>query len=101
MNDDADTFLRYADRPVIAFVMLFVQEKTPAGEAAMQALARELTDAALAADGRYYLPYRLHATPDQFRAAYPQAADFFARKREYDPGELFQNQLYLRYGVPQ
>jgi len=98
VNADTDTFLRYADRPVIAFVMLFVQGKTPAGEAAMQALARELTDAALAADGRYYLPYRLHATPKQFHAAYPQATDFFALKRSHDPGELFQNGFYLRYG---
>ncbi len=47
----------------------------------MEALTRELIDAALACGGRYYLPYRLHATPEQFRAAYPQAERFFKLKR--------------------
>ena len=45
------------------------------------------------------LPYRLHATVAQFREAYPQADRFFALKRAYDPGELFQNRFYERYGV--
>jgi hypothetical protein len=39
----------------------------------------------------------LHATREQFRRAYPQAAQFFALKRRYDPDELFQNQFYLKY----
>ena len=64
----------------------------------MQAMTRELIDTALANGGRYYLPYRLHATPEQFRTAYPQAAEFFRLKRHYDPDELFQNQFYKRYG---
>jgi FAD/FMN-containing dehydrogenase len=97
VETDPDTFLRYADESMMAFVMLFVQETTPAGEARMQALTRDLIDAALACGGRYYLPYRLHATSEQFRAAYPQAEAFFAAKREHDPHELFQNQFYLRY----
>jgi hypothetical protein len=54
---------------------------------------------ALAAGGRYYLPYRLHATPAQFRRAYPQADEFFNLKRRYDPQELFQNQFYVKYGT--
>jgi FAD/FMN-containing dehydrogenase len=49
-------------------------------------------------DGRYYLPYRLHATPKQFNEAYPQAEKFFELKRKYDPEELFQNEFYLKYG---
>jgi FAD/FMN-containing dehydrogenase len=98
VNEDADTFLRYADQPMFAFVLLFVQEKTPGGEERMQALTRELIDAALAREGRYYLPYRLHATPEQFHRAYPQGSDFFAATRKHDPGELFQNQFYRTYG---
>ena len=65
----------------------------------MAAMTRDLIDAALDLGGRYYLPYRLHATADQFRRAYPQAAPFFALKRKYDPKELFQNQFYLTYGA--
>ena len=98
VNEDTDTFLRYADQPMVAFVMLFVQNRTSAGETRMQALTRELIDAAIEHEGRYYLPYRLHATREQFYRAYPQAVEFFDRKREYDPGELFQNQFYIQYG---
>jgi FAD/FMN-containing dehydrogenase len=98
VNEDPDTFLRYADQPMIAFVMLFVQRRTDAGERDMETLTRELIDAALKHEGRYYLPYRLHATTEQFHQAYPKAQAFFDLKRRYDPGELFQNQFYLKYG---
>ena len=100
VNEDEDTFLRYADQSLLAFVMLFVQDRTRAGEARMEALSRELIDAALEHEGRYYLPYRLHATRTQFQQAYPQAREFFERKREVDPEELFQNQFYIKYGKP-
>jgi FAD/FMN-containing dehydrogenase len=98
VNEDEDTFLRYADQPMIAFVMLFAQNKTAAGESKMQAITQDLIDAAIENDGRYYLPYRMHATHDQFHQAYPQADKFFALKRKYDPGELFQNLFYVKYG---
>ncbi len=101
INEDEDTFLRYADQPMIAFVMLFVQAKTAAGERSMEALTRDLVDAAIKHEGRYYLPYRLHATTEQFHRAYPQAREFFELKRKYDPGELFQNQFYVKYGSKQ
>jgi len=95
---DEDTFLRYADQQMIAFVMLYVQQRTDAGERAMESLTHELIDAALENKGRYYLPYRLHATQKQFHRAYPKASEFFTLKRKYDPQELFQNQFYLKYG---
>jgi FAD/FMN-containing dehydrogenase len=97
VHEDRDTVLRYADQRMFSLVMLFNQERTAAVEAAMEALSRELIGAALACGGRYYLPYRLHATPEQFRRAYPQADTFFAKKRQYDPDELFQNQFYTKY----
>jgi FAD/FMN-containing dehydrogenase len=95
---DEEAFLRYADRDLFALVMLFNQPRTAAADRRMEALTRELIDAALACAGRYYLPYRLHATPAQFRAAYPQAERFFQLKRQYDPDELFQNRFYATYG---
>jgi FAD/FMN-containing dehydrogenase len=100
VHEDTDTFLRYADRDLFAFVMLFNQARTPNADSRMEAMTRELIDAALEADGRYYLPYRLHATNEQFAKAYPQAAEFFRLKRQYDPEEIFQNQFYLKYGSP-
>lgn len=98
VETDSDTFLKYANQRVVAFVMFFSQPRTASGDAQMQQMTRELIDAALDAEGRYYLPYRLHATMAQFRRAYPQADEFFALKRRYDPQELFQNQFYLKYG---
>lgn len=97
---DEDTFLRYADQRLFAFVLLFYQPQTEEGDRKMEAMSVELIEAALQAQGRYYLPYRLHATPEQFHRAYPQAKQFFELKRDYDPQELFQNQFYRKYGQP-
>jgi len=99
VREDKDTFLRYADRDVFGLVMLFNQARTGAGERDMEALTRELVDSAVALGGRPYLPYRRHATAAQLAAAYPQASAFFARKRRYDPDEVFQNAFYAAYGT--
>ena len=98
VDQDRDTFLSYATEPMIALVMLFVQDRTDSGEAQMATMTRELIESALRHEGRYYLPYRLHATEEQFHRAYPQAHEFFTKKREHDPDELFQNRFYQRYG---
>jgi len=98
VDTDSDTFFRFAEKPVFALVMLFNQQTTAAGDAQMQVMTQEMIDAVLATGSRYYLPYRLHATLEQFRQAYPQADEFFELKRKYDPDELFHNQFYLKYG---
>ncbi|MEO5958867.1 MAG: FAD-binding oxidoreductase, partial [Opitutaceae bacterium] len=98
VHPDADTFLTYAPGERFGLVMLFHQPRTAAGEAAMARLTRRMIDAALACDGRYYLPYRLHATREQFYRSYPQAAEFFALKAKYDPTLRFQNSFYRDYG---
>src|SRR5262249_11851282 len=51
---DNDTFLRYADQSMIAFVMFFSQTRNPAGDRDMEEMTRELIDAALHSGGRYY-----------------------------------------------
>jgi FAD/FMN-containing dehydrogenase len=95
---DRDTLLRYADREMFGLVMLFHQQRNSSDDEKMQKLTQALIEAALEVGGRYYLPYRLHATPDQFDRAYPQATEFFQLKRRYDPNEVFQNYFYLKYG---
>src|SRR5215510_851921 len=97
---DNDTFLRYADQDMFAFVMLFNQARTQEDDKRMEEMTQELIDAALACGGRYYLPYRLHATKPQFEKAYPRAGAWFERKRRYDPEGIFQNQFYVKYGQP-
>jgi FAD/FMN-containing dehydrogenase len=94
---DSDSFLRYADRELFGLVMLFHQKRNSADEVKMKVLTQALVEAALEVGGRYYLPYRLHATPEQFQHAYPQATKFFQLKRKYDPSEIFQNGFYTQY----
>jgi FAD/FMN-containing dehydrogenase len=97
VKQDRTTALPYAREDVFALVMFFNQKKSPAAEEAMQKLTREMIDKVLAVGGTYYLPYRLHATPEQFHRAYPAAGEFFREKRRVDPDRLFTNQWYLRY----
>ena len=97
VETDKDSFLRYADERLFSLVLLFNHARTLAADARMEAMTQDLIDSALAAGGRYYLPYRLHATREQLRRAYPQADEFFQLKRKYDPDELFQNQFYVKY----
>jgi FAD/FMN-containing dehydrogenase len=98
VREDRDSCLRYADRDMAALVFLFHRARTAEADAAAAPTTRALIDAALGQGGRYYLPYRPHATKEQFAAAYPQARRFFELKRKYDPDELFQNAFYLAYG---
>lgn len=100
VREDKDTVLRYADQDMFALVMLFNQLRTPAADEAMRDFTIAMIDAALDCGGRYYLPYRLHASPTQFRRAYPRGEEFFARKRQYDPDGVFRNQFYVKYGTP-
>jgi FAD/FMN-containing dehydrogenase len=98
LRADDDSFLRYADGRMFALVLLIHQERSAAADERLQPFTRALIDSALALGGRYYLPYRLHATNAQFEAAYPMAARFFEAKRALDPAELFQNRFYQAYG---
>ncbi|MNC88900.1 hypothetical protein D3C83_47730 [compost metagenome] len=45
------------------------------------------------------MPYRLHATREQVLKGYPRLDEFFRKKRELDPNELFQNRFYLAYAA--
>ena len=100
VEPDGDTFMKYAPEESFGLVMLFHQGWDASAEEKMKAMTRELIDDALACGGRYYLPYRPHASEEQFLKAYPQASEFFAAKRRYDPGGIFENNFYLTYGKP-
>jgi FAD/FMN-containing dehydrogenase len=94
---DEDTFLNYAREEVFAFVLFFNQPITAEAEADMTGLTQELIAAAHASNGVYYLPYRLHASVDQMKQAYPMSEKFFHMKLAYDPDEVFQNKFYQQY----
>lgn len=97
VKQDGESWLSYAPVDRIACVMLFSQEMTVRGEADMARMTRDLIEGTLGVGGSYYLPYRLHATQDQFDRCYPKAADFVAAKRAVDPNGLFGNALWDTY----
>jgi len=51
----------------------------------------------IANKGTYYLPYQIHATPEQFTKAYPNSTKYFALKKQLDPTNKFRNKLWDAY----
>lgn len=100
VQEDRTSALAFARGDRVAAVMLFSQKMTQADEEDMMAMTRRLIDAALDAGGSFYLPYRLHARPDQVARAYPRLEEVAARKRHHDPGLLFRNTMWHRYLAP-
>jgi FAD/FMN-containing dehydrogenase len=94
---DKTSLLAWAPQEVFAFVLYYKQRSTKAASREVRAWTRELIDAALDNGGRYYLPYRLDATREQFSRAYPEAAEFSALKARVDPGKRFRNLLWDAY----
>lgn len=94
---DETSVMSFAPTNRIAAVMSFSQEITPEGEADMIVTTEALIDLVHSVSGSFYLPYRLHARPDQVAAIYPNAGRFAERKRHYDPGLLFRNALWDNY----
>ena len=97
---DPGTLLAWARSEVFAFVIYYKQGTDEAAQEAVAVWSRELIDAALSAGGSYYLPYQLHATEDQFRRAYPRAAEFLALKQRVDATHKFRNRLIDKYLRP-
>lgn len=62
-------------------------------------LTQELLGLALACGGTYYLPYRPHATREQFLQGYPMGGQFFELKRKFDPKGVFENEFSRKYGA--
>lgn len=99
-KQDPGTLLAWARTEVFAFVLYYKQGTLDADRKAVGVWTRELIDAAISLGGSYYLPYQIHATESQFRAAYPDADKFFALKRRLDPKNKFRNKLWDAYYLP-
>lgn len=97
VDTDHDSVLAYATEPRIAAVMLFSQEMSLRGEADMKRMTSALIQRLIDIGGTYYLPYRLHATDEQFQKGYKRATEFVSMKRSFDPGTVFRNALWDRY----
>jgi FAD/FMN-containing dehydrogenase len=97
VQPDNESWLSYASSERIAAVMLFSQEKSVRAEEDAKRMTQALIDAAIRLGGTYYLPYRLHARPDQIAAGYAGLRPFAAKKRAMDPNLLFRNALWDQY----
>jgi FAD/FMN-containing dehydrogenase len=94
---DRTSLLTWAPTETFSFVLYYKQRNTHRADHRAEPWTRAIIDAALAHGGRYYLPYRLHATPEQFLRAYPEAIEFARIKHALDPANRFRNRLWDRY----
>jgi len=94
---DTTSLLSWAPTEVFSFVLYYKQRRSESAAREVGVWTRELIDAALANDGRYYLPYRLDASRAQFDRSYPEARAFAALKARVDPTNRFRNRLWTKY----
>ncbi len=94
---DTGSFLAWAPEEVFSLVLYYKQGTGEKARATVKQWTQALIDESLAVGGRYYLPYQIHARPDQFRRAYPRFEEFLAVKREVDPARKFRNKLWDAY----
>jgi FAD/FMN-containing dehydrogenase len=94
-----NNFLTYAPEPAFSVVLYINQTTDDEGNRRMKKATEDLIDLTIAHQGRFFLPYQLYYSREQLQRAYPQIDAFFAAKRKYDPGELFTNTFYQKYGA--
>jgi len=90
-------FLTYAPGEMYSIVLYINQPTTSDGNEKMGVVTRELIDLTADVNGRFFLPYQLHYTPEQLQRSYPMIGEFFTQKKAYDPDGLFTNTFYEKY----
>jgi len=99
VHKDTVTALPYAKQDMFGFVLYFNVGFNDRDNEILKKTTADLIDAAAHAGGTYYLPYQLFYSRAQLLRAYPEADDFFATKKRYDPIGLFSNKFYEKYGL--
>ncbi len=94
---DDETFLPWARDRFACVIFNLHTEHTPEGLERSREAFRYLIDAASGREGSYFLTYHRWATKEQVLRCYPQFPEFLARKRAYDPGEVFQSDWYRHH----
>lgn len=94
---DQLTLLSWAPQEMFAFVVYYRQGTDEVSKQATTEWSKTMIDVALQHDGRYYLPYQLSATPEQFAQAYPGIKKYRQLKQQYDPTDRFSNEFWQRY----
>ncbi len=94
---DSGSLLAWASTEVFAFVIYYKQGVKQADKEKVKKWTQKLIDASLLCNGRYYLPYQIHANQYQFEKAYIHSDDFFRLKKKLDPTNKFRNKLWDNY----
>ena len=82
---------------MFSFVLYFKQRTYQSAQEKVARWTSKLVDLALAHEGRYYLPYQLHASRAQFEKAYPEIEEFRRVKKQVDPTAKLSNELWRKY----
>lgn len=94
---DRVALLPWAYEDVFSFVLYYKQRTHQKAQVEVQRWTSKLVELALAHEGRYYLPYQLHASKAQFEKAYPEIAEFRRIKKQVDPTAKLSNELWRKY----
>ncbi len=99
-HPDSGSYLAWASEEVFALVLYYKQGVNDADRERVSIWTRELIDAVLQCNGKYYLPYQPHARYEQFHQAYPRSKELFALKDTLDPNYQLRNCLWEKYYIP-
>ncbi|MDK2126427.1 FAD-binding oxidoreductase [Parachitinimonas caeni] len=94
---DKVSLMAWAKQEVFSFVLFYKQGTSAEAQAEVGEWTRQLIDLALQHEGRYYLPYQLHASRQQFEQAYPEVIQLRGLKQKYDPAGKLSNSLWQKY----
>ena len=97
IEKDDETFLAWARERYACIIFNLHVDHTPADVERAADTVRTLIDLGIRHGGSYYLTYHRWARRDQVERCYPQLPEFLKRKREFDPGEVFQSNWYRHY----
>ena len=96
-HTDKISLLAWAKDDVFSFVLYYKQRTHAEAMEKVALWTRELIELALVHEGRYYLPYQLHAHKTQFERAYPEIANLRSLKKNVDPKNKFSNEMWRKY----
>jgi FAD/FMN-containing dehydrogenase len=94
IKHDSMSLLPYAKEDVYALVCFFSQGQSPEEEGQMMNFTQAVIDEALALNGTFYLPYRLHYSAKQLLSSYPEIKKWVKLKEKYDPNLLLYSQFF-------
>jgi FAD/FMN-containing dehydrogenase len=98
VHRDTVTALPYAKEDMFGFVLYFNVRFNERENEILRKTTTDLIDVAARAGGTYYLPYQLFYSKEQLEKCYPEAGEFFAAKKKFDPIGLFSSKFYEKYG---